>query len=349
MQTNKYYHFLPSSVFCFLLFAFCLLFSTITSKAQTTTSDMHLQGNISKLSVYKHVATNIVIENNMVISYEKGRLMHQVEYIFDKEGLLLAENKFDNRGVIAMSYIYEYDAFGRLIDKTIAKAGKYLEERTEYQYDKDGKKIKEIVYNDKDSLKTTTIYKYDSLGNLISEKLYNLSNRLVKDIYYQHDAKGNIIFINSVKVPLIFKPLPYQAIQKFNSNNKLIYKSYTEQDTLKWEYFATYNKKDSLTYEEVKDANEKRLSCSQLTFNKKNQRIVLKQYHQLTGEIGMETYYQYDKKGKLFVEKVCASNKKEPLIIRTYYYDEKNNWIYCVEEDMVKNENIIYYRRIIYR
>ena len=332
----------------FLFFVCCLLLVAVAGKAQTTAYEMNLQGNVSKIMIYKHIANSIVIENNTVVSYEKGRLLNQVEYFFDKNGLLLAENRYDNRGVVNISYIYEYDAAGRLIDKTVAQSGKYLQGRTEYQYNKEGKKIKELSYNDKDSLRTTIVYQYDSFGNLALEKMYNMSNRLIKEIHYQHDERGNIVFVNSIKVPIIVAQKPYQEVMKFNEKNKLIYKSFTEQDTLRWEYFASYNKNDSLIHEEVKDGNGEQQSYSQLAFNKKNQRISMKQYHQLTEGLGMETYYQYDKQGKLHSEKVYASNKKEPLIIRTYFYDDKNNWIYCVEEDKVKNEKIVYYRRVNY-
>ena len=327
-----------------LLAALCLL--PFITEAQTTTAKMDLQGNISKLSTYKHVVKNIVIENNTVVSYEKVRWLEQSEYLFDKKGLLLAKNEINDMGVITLSYIYEYNELGKLVEETLAASGQYLQGRTEYKYDKKGNKIKKLVYDDRDSLKTTTVYQYDSLGNLVSEKMYNKINFLVTDIGYQHDERGNIIFVNSVKVPIIAKP-PYQEVMKFDDKNHLIYKSFTERDTLKWEYFASYTKKDSLMYEEVKDRTGKLLSASRLTFNRKNKRIALEQYNQSAG-VSLATHYQYDKKGKLLTEKIFMPNRTEPLAIRTFFYDEKGNWIYCIEEDKVKHENSIYYRKFNY-
>ena len=126
-----------------LVFILCVF----TADSQTTATEMYLRGNVSKLYTYRHAAKNIVIENNTLVSYEKEKLLHHVDYIFDKNGLLLAENRFDNQDIINLSYIYEYDEFGRLIETTIAASGKILHGRTEYKYDKNGKKIKEFMKN----------------------------------------------------------------------------------------------------------------------------------------------------------------------------------------------------------
>ena len=326
-----------------LFFIFCVF----TAEAQTTASEMWLKGNVSKVYAYRHRAKNIVIENDTLVSYEKEKLLHHVDYIFDKKGLLLAENRFDYQDVINLSYIYDYDESGRLMEITIAASGKILYGRTEYKYNENGKKIKELEYNDKDSLKTITVYEYDSLGNLAVEKTYNKLNRLTKNIYYQHDERGNIVFSNSVKINIVAKE-PYQEVQKFNDKNKLIYKSYTSLDTLRWEYTALYGQNDSLIYEEVKDGTGTLLSYSKLTFDKKNRRISLKQYQKTALWFGWETYYQYDKKDRLVTETTYTGNKKLFLTERTYFYDERGNWIYYVEEDKMNNVYYVCYRKLVY-
>ena len=325
--------------FCFFLFYFVL-------KSQTTVSDMHLQGNVWLLNSYKYTAKNVVIENNTVVSYEKIKLLDRVEYTFDKNGLLLAESRFNERGGISFSYIHEYDDSKKLIETTLAKEGKYLHERTEYKYNKDGKKIQELTYDNLDSLNSTKVYRYNSYGNLVSIKTFNKTNLLYKEVQYQHDDKGNIIFANNLKMNT-YTNKPYQEVQKFDNRNNMIYKSYTEQDTLKWEYFASYNKSDSLIYEEVKDGNGKLVSYSKLTF-KKNKRIILKQYNTKPAEYGLETYYQYDKNGKLLTETFYTPNKEKFIYMRTYFYDEKGNWIYCIEGDNTSNIKIIYARTFGY-
>jgi len=328
-----------TSIFCILIFC------VVSAMPQSSVSDMRLNGKVRIMFSYKHQVKNIVIEDNKLLPYDKDKLLHHVEYIFDKNGALLAENRFDKQDIIDISFIYEYNEAGKLIDLTIAKAGKILVGRTEYQYNKDGNKTQEIEYDNRDSLKTTTIFKYDSLGKLISEKMYNNANRLVKDIHYQYDKRGNLISVNSLKTTNLANK-PYQEIQKFDNRNNLIYKSFTQFDTLKWEYFATYNKNDSLTYEELKDGMGKLQSYSKLTF-KKGKRILLKQYKQNSE---WETTYQYDKNGRVFVEKIysCVSNKKILFSTRTYFYDEKENLIYCIEKDEITGFNLVHYQRYIY-
>jgi hypothetical protein len=323
-----------------------LFFCVFTAKSQKTAQDMNLQGNVRILFIHKYLAKDIVIENNNLVSYEKEKLLHHVEYIFEKNGLLLAENRFNAQDIIELSFIYEYDEHNRLIETTYARGGKILVGRIEYQYNKDGKKTQEIEYDNQDSLKTTTVYQYNTSGNLISAKTYSKANKLIKDIHYQHDERGNVILTNSAKVNMYLSK-PYQEVQKFDDRNNLIYKSFTEQDTLRWEYFASYNKNDSLIYEEVRDGEGKQQSYSKLTF-KKNKRTSLKQYNSKAEISGFETYYQYDKKGRLLTEKLYISNKKQLFSVRTYYYDEKGNLIYCLEEDKINKVNILHLRRYSY-
>jgi hypothetical protein len=184
------------------------------------------------------------------------------------------------------------------------------------------------------------------LGNLVSQKIYNKSNFLYKEIEYQHDDKENIISAYSKKINISANK-PYLEIQKFNTKNRLIYKSFTEDDTLRWEYFASFNKNDSLIYEEIKDGNGKLQSYSKLTF-KKNKRIALKQYNTQPAEYGLETYYQYDKNGKLVTETLYTPNKEKLVYTRTYFYDENGNWIYCIEGDNKSDTKIVYARTFGY-
>jgi len=325
-------------------FSVIILFA-VTGMAQKSAQDMNLQGNVRRLFTHKHQAKDIVIENNTIVSYEKVKLLNHVDYIFEKNGALLAENNFNKEDLIDISYIYEYDEAGRLIDLTIARAGKILIGRVEYKYDKDGKKTQEIEFDNADSLKSTTVFRYDSLGNLVNEKLYNKTNRLGKDIHYQHDERGNVVFVNNLKLTAASKP--YQEIQRFDDRNNLIYKSFTRNDTLKWEYFASYNKSDSLIYEEVKNGEGKQEAYSKLTF-KNDRRISLEQYNYDADVQKFETYYEYDKSGKLFTEKLYTANKKMLVTVRTYFYDEKGNWIYCLEEDKINKTSNVSSRRFNY-
>jgi antitoxin component YwqK of YwqJK toxin-antitoxin module len=169
MMDNWSLKFMRMFVFvCFLLLVFA-------AEGQKTASSMYLKGNVRRLYIYKHLAKNLVIDNNTLVSYEKGKLLNHVDFIFDKNGLLLAENRFDKNDIIYYSYIYTYED-DKLVDVTEARAGKFQVERTEYKYDKTGKKSQAIIYDNKDSLQNTIVYRHDSLNNLVAEETYNTLN-----------------------------------------------------------------------------------------------------------------------------------------------------------------------------
>jgi DNA-binding XRE family transcriptional regulator/ribosomal protein L25 (general stress protein Ctc) len=312
----------------------------------TPPPSMQLKGSVRRLYAYSHLAKDIVVNKNTLVSYEKGKVLNHIEYIFERNGLLLAENKFDDKDVISYSYIYTYEN-DKLVDVTRAYAGKFQIQRTEYRYDKTGKKYQAIVYDNKDSLQNTIVYKYDTLDNLVEKKTYNTLNWVTIDTRYQYDDRGNCIFVDNLKTGT-YNNKPYQEVRRFDDRNNLIYQSFTRQDSLKWEYIARYNGKDSLIYEEVKDGDGEMLSYSELKYNKRNKRILLRQYKQDEKILERETHYKYDKNGNLYQETLYEAKSKTPLLTQTYFYDDKGNWIYCLEKDIKTEMIIVHSRRIIY-
>jgi hypothetical protein len=324
----------------------CFVLQLFVANGQETPPSIQLNGNVRRLYTYSHLAKDIVVNKNTLVSYEKGKVLSHIEYIFEKNGLLLAENRFDDKDVISRSYIYTYEN-DKLVDITQAYAGKFLIEHTEFKYDKTGKKYQAIVYDNKDSLQNTIVYKYDSLGNLITEKKYNKLNWVIAEISYQYDDRGNCVFVDNLETK-VYNNKPYQEVRRFDDRNNLIYQSYTRQDSLQWEYFVRYNKKDSLIYEEVKDGEGKMLSYSELKYNKHNKRILLKQYKRDAKISERETHYKYNKEGNLYTETLYEVKNKTPFLTRTYFYDDKGNWIYCLEKDKRTDMVIVHSRRIIY-
>jgi hypothetical protein len=324
----------------------CFVLHVFVAEGQKTASSMLLQGNVRRLYTYTHLAKDIVINKNTLVSYEKEKVLSHREYIFEKNGFLLAESIFDKQDIINHSYIYTYEN-EKLVEITQAYSGKFLVERTEYKYDKTGKKYQAIIYDNKDSLRNIIVYMYDSLDNLVAEKTYNKLSWITVDTRYHYDDRGNCILVDNLKTGT-YNNKPYQEVQRFDDRNNRIYKSFTLQDTLKWEYIARYNKQDSLIYEEVKDGEGKTLSYSELKYNKHNKRIRLKQYQWDIEISERETHYKYDKAGKLYTETVYDVENKKPFLTRTYFYDDKGNWIYFLEKDKRTETDVVCHRRIIY-
>lgn len=334
----------------YLFLICCFYFSTfhleINAQEVRTSSDMHLKGKIWRIDTYRHVADSVQVKDN-VVSYKKMQLLNHTQFLFSKDGLLQAENRFKvDEDIIELSFIYTFDEQNRLIDITRATFGKFLAEMAEYQYDEEGKKIKGLVFDHQDSLQNTIIYTYDFSGNLIRETTYNVMNRKIKELVCQYDEKGNCISVRNVKTTARANK-PYREIQKFDKRNNLIYKSlYDENDSLKWEYFAEYNPQDSLYYEEVKDKNGIITHRSDLKYNKYHNRISLKLYNNKNGE--MYSRYKYDKQQRLLLEEKFLHGEKKPFLTKKYIYDTHNNWIFCIEESNYTNEIIINSRRIEY-
>ena len=330
----------------FVLVLFSIL-SCLSLCAQQTASDMNLQGNVKRLYTYKHLADSIEIKNKTDVSFRKLTLLEHIEYIFEKNGFLLAENIFDKeKDLLEQSYIYTFDENENLIEITRAQKGRFLMGRTEYKYDKQGKRTQGLVYDNQDSLRNTINYKYDSLGNLISEQTFNMINIKIQDLLHQYDENGNCFFTMSLPTRA-YKSKAYRKSQKFDQRNNLIYQSYTETDSLRWEYFAKYNAGDKLIYEEVKDGNGVTTTRNELKYDKNNNRISIKQYNKNMEITDLETYYEYAR-GQLQSEKVYTHKKKELLKIKRYFYDDIGNWTFCIEEDKKTGNTIVHSRRISY-
>jgi hypothetical protein len=337
----------------YLFLICCFYFSTfhleINAQEVRTSADMDLKGKVWRIDTYRHVADSVQVKDNAV-SYKKLQLLNHTQFLFSKDGLMQAENRFSlDEDIIELSFIYMFDEQNRLIDVTRATFGKFLAGMTEYQYDKEGKKIKGLVYDHQDSLQNIINYTYDFSGSLIRETTHNMSHRKIKELIYQYDEKGNCISVQNVKTSARANK-PYREVQKFDERNNLIYKSfYDENDSLKWEYFAEYNLQDSLYYEEVKDKNGITTHRSDLKYNKYHNRISLKLYSKKNDEIReMYSRYKYDKQQRLLLEEKFLSGEKKPFLTKKYFYDTQNNWIFCIEENKQTGRIIVHSRRIEY-
>lgn len=321
----------------------------INAQEARTSSDMHLKGKVWRIDIYRHIADSVQIQENTV-SYKKVQLLNHTQFLFSKTGLMQAENRFNNKeDIIELSFIYMFDEQNRLVDVTRATFGKFLAGMTKFQYDKEGNRIKGLVYNHQDSLQNIISYTYDFSGKLIKETTHNMIQRKIKELVYQYDERGNCISKRNVKTTA-YSNKPFREIQKFDERNNLIYKSfYNETDSLEWEYFAEYDSQDSLFYEEVKDKNGITTHRSDLKYNKHHNRLSLKLYSNKNGEI-RETHsrYKYDKQQRLFVEERFFPGEKKPFLVKKYFYDSHNNWIFCIEENKQMGGTIVNSRRISY-
>ena len=342
MVMNKY-------LFLICLFYFSTLHFTTNAQEARTSAGMNLKGKIWRMDTYQHIADSVQVRNNTV-SYRKEKLLHHTQFIFSRDGLLQAENRFKvDEGIIELSFIYTFNEQNQLIDITRATFGKYLAGMTEYQYDKEGRRIKGLVYDHQDSLQNTILYTYDLSGNLTRKTTYNVVHRKIRELVYKYDEHGNCISTQNMKT-IARANKPYREVQKFDERKNLIYKSlYDEYDSLEWEYFANYNSQDSLYYEEVKDKNGITTHRSDLKYNKYHNRISLKLYGNKDGEIReLNSRYKYDKQQRLLSEELSLPGEKKPFLIKRYFYDAQNNWIFCVEENKQTGNTIVNSRRIEY-
>lgn len=340
---NKY-------LFLICFFCFFTFHTKVNAQEVKTSSDMHLKGKVWRIDTYRHVADSVQIKDNITVLYRKKQLLKHIQYIFSKDGLLQAENRFDNvDDVIHFSLIYTFDEKNRIAEITHATFGKFLAGMTKFQYDKEGNKIKALVYDQQDSLQNIISYTYDFSGNLIKESTHNMIHIKIKELIYQYDERGNCISTKNIKTRAQANN-PYRELQKFDERNNLIYKSsYDRNDSLEWEYFARYDSQDSLYYEEAKDKNGIIFHRSELRYNKIHNRTSLKLYSNKDGKIQeLYSHYKYDKLNRLYLEEIFLQGDKKPFMIKRYIYDNYHNWIFCIEEDKRTGRAIVNSRRISY-
>ena len=330
--------------FCFSTFHF-----NVYAQEIRTSEGMHLKGKVWRVDTYQHIADSVQIKDN-IVSYKKVQLLNHVQFLFSKDGLLQAENRFNkSEDIIELSFIYMFDEKNQLVDVTRATFGKFLAGMTKFEYDKEGKKTKGFVYDHEESLQNTITYTYDVSGNLIRETTQNKEYRKIKELVYQYDGNGNRISVKNMKTSARSNT-PYREVQKFDERNNLIYKSfYDENDSLQWEYFADYDSQDSLYYEEVKEKNETISHRSELKYDKYHNRLSVKLYGNENGKIQEQySHYKYDKQQRLLQEEKFLPGAKKPFLTKKYFYDEHNNWIFCIEEDTRTGGIIVNSQRIAY-
>jgi YD repeat-containing protein len=97
---------------------------------------------------------------------EKRRLM--MNLVYDENGNLLEDVKFDTSGEEGGRSIYRYDVKNRRISEETYDADGNLEEKLTFEYDAEGKVVKSYVHYLDDS-KDTIAYQYNSDGKLTSK------------------------------------------------------------------------------------------------------------------------------------------------------------------------------------
>ena len=313
--------FLKNSIFCLV----CLLLNGRLF-AQLSDPKDNMEG-VKSFDVYLYNVYDVETKKDRIIFYKKSKTIAHSLFKYDENGNEILQNYYhpanDN---VQKSYIYEYDSNNRLTQRLYVVDGKIMGGKTVYTYDKQGRKAEITAYSSKNELKNRTIYKYDSIGNLISEKSPNSMGMIIKEIQYKYDERNNQIEKRNIKT-FLKNNNPYLETQSFDELNRLIGKAhYDENDSLTWEYTATYNSKKQLIEEQTKDGNGNVVSRAEYTYDKKGLMTSSYSFDKLQKNPPMRIEYKYDKQGLNTLRYIYVLDAKTPTITKRYYYDEKGNW-----------------------
>lgn len=116
-----------------------------------------------------------------------------VDYLFDKEGRILSETRYSDKGVLQQTIGKTYDEEGKMIADTVSdmKGGKIS--YAVYFYDVDKRVKSKTVYNGDGIVLNKTLYKYDIEGNLIKESTYDKEGRLYLEFDNLYNVYGQLI------------------------------------------------------------------------------------------------------------------------------------------------------------
>jgi YD repeat-containing protein len=171
-------------------------------KKKTDLEKMNLNENVNFLKESIYVA--VLMDGKIVNEAEKSSTFYE-GYIFDVNGVLIEELKYNSDAEKEWSIKFKYDKRGVLINKlkqNLLDEGLLAEYK--FVFDDIGNLVKEYIYwsgNDKGDMLNE--YKYDDKGNIIEKIEYNEHYYLSDDttsktIYkFEYDSLGNVIIENS--------------------------------------------------------------------------------------------------------------------------------------------------------
>ena len=173
----------------FILFLVSFLFVNVYSQNMTTRELAGLKGNVKSVVTESTISMmdNEKLDSDMrtVLSEdfydEMGNTMsnpkkpisnYKIKYVYDNQGKITEEKKFDSNGVQFFKTVFKYDVKGQ---------------------------ISETIYYNKTNVSANNYLTYDSKGNLTELKFvptkFNMTNEttIQRFIDYEFDAKGNWI------------------------------------------------------------------------------------------------------------------------------------------------------------
>ncbi|RLD65398.1 MAG: hypothetical protein DRI84_06900 [Bacteroidetes bacterium] len=123
----------------------------------------------------------------------KGKILKS-RWTYNKDSVLTAYERINNKGVITSKYTNEYDKKGnRIVYSYYKRGGEKVRHRNEFKYNDTKKVVEKIVYNGKEKLKSKNQYKYDTQGNMIEYSIFNSKGIIEWKDEYTYNDKGELI------------------------------------------------------------------------------------------------------------------------------------------------------------
>jgi hypothetical protein len=251
----------------------------------------------------------------------------------DKENDLDKENLFGNVKSVKTLHFEATDKFGEIVkgerkykrysarllsmynDKGLLIEGidldSNLQSKTTYLYDDKGNRVEYNRYDSDGSLDSKWTYLYDDKGNEVEANTYDSDGSLDSKWTSLYDDKGNEVETNR-----------YNSDGSLDSKSTYLYDDKGNRVEVKW-----YDSDGSLDSKWTSLYDDK---GNEVEFNSYNS----------DGSLYYKSTYLYDDKGNQTEDKsyYSWSDYDFYLSIKSYDYDNQNNWIKCLESQYEVDE-----------
>lgn len=251
-------------------------------------------------------------------AYEDFRDAERITYsriIYDENGNVLEDHKFDDFGQMTGKSVFGYDEHGKLIsDQTYGETGE-LEEKLTFERDENGRVVREYVHY-LDGTKDTITYEYDEnwhlIGKtlrdedgviereekarydgdrLISEEIFE-EGELVKKSEFKYDTKGNVIEAKTLN-----EDEEATLVNEFDDHgNRIQYLKYDAGDNLVEKHQMKYDNDNRLV--EIREEDPFKQNTIEIGYDEKGNAVSQKEVNR-EGELGHELERDYDPFGNV--------------------------------------------------
>lgn len=171
---------------------FCLFSCDTTAQKKNDLQRQNLKGKVKSVKQFSYEVVEKFGEITKGINIGWSEDDNSLS-LYDDKGNLIEENLYNYDRILLLKYKNQYDDKGNLIEGNWYNPDGTLGFKSKYQYNDKGNKIEENWYDSDGKLIGKVKVQYDEKGNVIEETRYNSNGKLSSKSKYLYDDEGNKI------------------------------------------------------------------------------------------------------------------------------------------------------------